>query len=186
VKNNYILIDTDIDIGKLNDLITISRNLNQRIETVGRVKLIRFKNGKSIAAIVDEFSPYHIKIGDYVDASTSKNTKFTKTDSKNEINKRINNIVQKIINSHKKLESYKYRNTIAVLDFSSESKEAQEKKIGYAASELLTTKLSGIDIFNVLERKRLSQITTEIALGMSGLINEETAAQAGKIVVLFS
>ncbi len=110
------------------------------------------------------------------------NISIAQSKSKGEVNKKIDKLVEKIIDSYKKLENAKYRNTIAVLDFEEKSKVANEKMIGFASSELLTTRLSETGLFNIVERKRLKKIIKEIQMGMTGLVDEETAAQAGKIV----
>jgi len=110
------------------------------------------------------------------------NLAVSQSKSKGEINKKIDILVNKIIESYQKLENAKYRNTIAIMDFEEKSKQAKGKLLGYGASELLTTRLSEIGIFNIVERKKIETLIDEISLGMTGLMNEETAAQAGKMV----
>jgi len=102
--------------------------------------------------------------------------------SRGEVNQKIDSLVDKIVLGFEKIESAQYRNTIAVLDFENQSKDAVDKNIGAGASELLVTRLSETGKFRIVERKRLSRLIDEIALGQTGMVSEETAVQAGKIV----
>ena len=65
--------------------------------------------------------------------------------------------------------------TIAVLNF-----EGLQDSGGTLA-ELLTTKLVQGNYYKVVERERLNKIMNEQKLGMTGMIDETTAAQVGKL-----
>lgn len=107
---------------------------------------------------------------------------FAQSKSNGEINKKIDNLVKNIVQSYKTLQNAKYRNTIAILDFDEKSKIAKEKMLGFGTSELLITRLSETGIFNIVDRKNLDKSLKEISLGMTGLLDENTIAQAGKML----
>jgi len=46
-------------------------------------------------------------------------------------------------------------------------------------SEVFTTKLGRIPVFQLVERNKLSEALKEIELGQTGLIDESTAPKAG-------
>jgi curli biogenesis system outer membrane secretion channel CsgG len=50
-----------------------------------------------------------------------------------------------------------------------------------AITEMMTTELFKARIFNLVEREKLGYVADEIKLGMSGLVDESTAPQVGKI-----
>jgi TolB-like protein len=102
--------------------------------------------------------------------------------SEGEVNKKIDGIVNDIVEAYRELESAKYRNSLAVMGFEEVTPEAKGKRIGFGASELLETRLSQTGLFQMVERKKIEQVMNEIALGMTGLITEESAAKAGKIL----
>ncbi len=101
--------------------------------------------------------------------------------STNDIDKKVNNIVDRIVIVFEKLEDSKHRNSIAVLDFDDKTIDRVEHNIGFAVSELLTTKLSESGKFRIVERKRINKILEEIALGQTGLIDEDEAVRAGRL-----
>src|SRR5712691_2107163 len=55
-------------------------------------------------------------------------------------------------------------------------------KIGEGLAEMLTTELVRTDRFIVVERQALGDVVGEQALGQSGLVRRETAAQSGQIL----
>lgn len=57
-------------------------------------------------------------------------------------------------------------------------------RLGTSASDILTTELFKTGAFIIVERAQLKQILGEQALGQTGAINPETAAQAGRILGL--
>ncbi|GHV30321.1 hypothetical protein FACS1894167_10970 [Synergistales bacterium] len=50
-----------------------------------------------------------------------------------------------------------------------------------AITDMMSTELYEADIFTVIERERLEDIGEEVRLGQSGLVDESTAPQVGKI-----
>jgi len=50
-----------------------------------------------------------------------------------------------------------------------------------AITEMMTTELYNAGLFNLLEREKLNYIADEIRLGQSGLVDESTAPELGKI-----
>ncbi len=57
-------------------------------------------------------------------------------------------------------------------------------RLGTSASDILTTELFKTGAFIVVERAQLRQVLGEQALGQSGAVNPETAAQAGRVLGL--
>jgi TolB-like protein len=107
---------------------------------------------------------------------------FAQSKSNDEVNEKVNEIVLQIFSAYKKLESAKYRNRVAVLDFEEKSGEAKERKIGFAVSELLSTRLFQTGRFRMVERKQLAKALEEIALGMTGIVDENSAQEAGRML----
>ncbi len=57
-------------------------------------------------------------------------------------------------------------------------------RLGTSASDILTTELFKTGAFILVERAQLQQVLGEQALGQTGAVNPETAAQAGKLMGL--
>ncbi len=57
-------------------------------------------------------------------------------------------------------------------------------RLGSSASDILTTELFKTGAFILVERDRLRQVLGEQALGQTGVVNLETAAQAGRVLGL--
>jgi len=57
-------------------------------------------------------------------------------------------------------------------------------RLGTSASDILTTELFKTGAFIMIERDRLKQVLGEQALGQTGAVSAETAAQAGKVLGL--
>jgi curli biogenesis system outer membrane secretion channel CsgG len=57
-------------------------------------------------------------------------------------------------------------------------------RLGSSASDILTTELFKTGAFIIVERGQLKQVIGEQALGQTGAVNAETAAQAGKVLGL--
>ncbi len=74
---------------------------------------------------------------------------------------------------------YGLKKSIAVFDFENESLFGTDK-LGSAFADMLITQLMRSNRFVLVERSRLDKILNEQALGQSGIITEETAAQVGK------
>jgi TolB-like protein len=71
---------------------------------------------------------------------------------------------------------------LAVLPFANLSGQKDYDWLSIGIGEVLTAKLGNFSCFRLIERMKLSEALKEIELGQTGLIDEETAAKAGKLV----
>jgi len=74
-----------------------------------------------------------------------------------------------------------FAKNIAVMPFENITKDADKNWIGAGFAETLTTKLCKVKEVNLLEREQLSKILDEIKFQKSGLVDESTAVQTGKM-----
>ena len=84
----------------------------------------------------------------------------------------------------KKMES-KYigpKRRVGVIDFA--NKTAYGSRLGDSATDILVTELSKTGRFIVVERDKMSKLLEEQKLGLTGVIDPNTAARAGKILGL--
>jgi curli biogenesis system outer membrane secretion channel CsgG len=72
---------------------------------------------------------------------------------------------------------------VGVVDFLNKSSYGAAR-LGTSASDILTTELFKTRAFIVVERAQLKQVLGEQALGQTGAVNPETAAQAGNVLGL--
>ena len=70
---------------------------------------------------------------------------------------------------------------IGVTDFKEETEDAVKNSVGTLASVLLTDEFSRSAVFSVIERKSLDQLIEEYKLNLSGLTDESTAPEIGKL-----
>jgi len=78
----YVLIDTDTGIGRLNEVIKVYRLKDDGLITVGRVRILRFQDGKTGAQIVSEESGHKISVGDFVGEKRTDAKRTSKASSK--------------------------------------------------------------------------------------------------------
>ena len=72
---------------------------------------------------------------------------------------------------------------VAVIDFEQKAfQEFQGKQIGEIVAEWLITSLANTGRFEVVERAQLQKVLKEQQLGISGMINQETAAKMGELL----
>lgn len=71
---------------------------------------------------------------------------------------------------------------IAVTPFTNLSGERNYDWLSVGIGEVFTTKLGSLSCFNLVERIKLSEALKEIELGQTGLIDENTAPKAGKMI----
>ncbi len=71
---------------------------------------------------------------------------------------------------------------IAVMPFANLTKDTGLAWLGEGIAETMTTKLSQVSSLTVVERTRLDAALREIALGQSGVVDDSTAARAGKMI----
>ena len=72
---------------------------------------------------------------------------------------------------------------VGIVDFVNKSAYGAGR-LGTSASDILTTELFKTGAFIMVERSQLRQVLGEQALGQTGAINPDTAAQAGKVLGL--
>ena len=72
---------------------------------------------------------------------------------------------------------------VGIVDFVNKSSYGAGR-LGTSASDILTTELFKTGAFIMIERDRLKQVLGEQALGQTGVVSTETAAQAGKVLGL--
>ena len=72
---------------------------------------------------------------------------------------------------------------VGIVDFVNKSSYGAGR-LGTSASDILTTELFKTGAFTLIERAQLKQVLGEQALGQTGAVNPETAAQAGKVLGL--
>ncbi len=72
---------------------------------------------------------------------------------------------------------------LAVIDFEQKaSQEFQGKQVGEIVAEWLITSLVNTGRFEVVERAQLQKILKEQQMGMTGMVNQETAAKVGELL----
>lgn len=69
---------------------------------------------------------------------------------------------------------------VAVLDF--ENNEKLKDKVDLKMSDMLTTSLVKTNRFKVVERNKIKKVLDEQKFGLSGMVDRETAAKAGKLI----
>ncbi len=72
---------------------------------------------------------------------------------------------------------------VGIVDFVNKSSYGAGR-LGTSASDILTTELFKTGAFIVVERAQLKQVLGEQSLGQTGVVNPETAAQAGRVLGL--
>jgi curli biogenesis system outer membrane secretion channel CsgG len=72
---------------------------------------------------------------------------------------------------------------VGIVDFMNKTSYGAGR-LGSSASDILTTELFKTGAFIIVERAQLKQVLGEQALGQTGAVNPETAAQAGKVLGL--
>jgi TolB-like protein len=70
---------------------------------------------------------------------------------------------------------------VAVMEFTSASSDAGLDSLGKGLQSMLTTDLAQASALTLIERARLQDIESELALGRSGMIDARTAARVGKL-----
>ena len=63
---DYVLIDTDLGIGERNQRIRVYRAVEDSIVTIGLVRIVEFRDGKTAARILVQEGDYSISVGDFV------------------------------------------------------------------------------------------------------------------------
>jgi len=71
---------------------------------------------------------------------------------------------------------------VAVMPFVNLARDTGLAWLGDGIAETMTTKLSQVPTLTVVERTRLDGVLKEIVLGQSGVVDDSTAAKAGKML----
>jgi len=71
---------------------------------------------------------------------------------------------------------------IAITPFTNLSGQKDYDWLSTGIGEVFTTKLGGLSCFNLVERINISEALKEMELGQTGLIDENTAPQVGKMI----
>jgi len=71
--------------------------------------------------------------------------------------------------------------TIAVIPFVNNTGDAWLDSTGAALADIVSARLVGLKGYTLVERQRLAQIAAEARLAMTGLTDEASAAQLGKL-----
>ncbi len=77
---------------------------------------------------------------------------------------------------------YSSQPNVSVLYFDNIAGNEKYAYLGKALSEMLISELAGIEGLTVIEREQLEKLMKEIALGMSGIVDEKTSPKVGKIL----
>ena len=71
---------------------------------------------------------------------------------------------------------------IAILEFQGLNEQAKKDNMGKMVTEIMTTSLVNSRAFNIIEREKLSKVLKEFQLSQTGLIDEASAKEIGKIL----
>jgi len=74
-----------------------------------------------------------------------------------------------------------FSRTIGILKFDNLTQDTSLAWIGIGIAETVTNKLKHVKNFQLVERTHLEKVMTEIALGQSGVLNEDSAIKTGKV-----
>ena len=74
------------------------------------------------------------------------------------------------------------KKTVAVMEFDNGSTDPSFAPLGKGLAAMVTTDLSAVGQFTVVERSRLADIKAELKLGKSKAFNKKTTAKVGKLV----
>ena len=97
------------------------------------------------------------------------------------ISERMDQIAAELASGYKAKHPNAGKQTVAVFPFSSND-ELAKQRVGFAVSELLTSKLAKLPEFIVVERSQLDQVLKEQKLQATGAIDPESAVKVGKLL----
>ncbi len=95
-----------------------------------------------------------------------------------EVRKLATEITQSYLDNHDDL---LIKPRIGISDFREETSGAEKNSVGTLAAILLTDEFSRSAVFSVIERKSLDELMKEYKLNLSGLIDETTVPEIGKL-----
>lgn len=91
-------------------------------------------------------------------------------------------LAEKIVSAFKESTEEQYKNNLAVYEFASVGEDAKKNEIGKTIASLLTTELKRTGEFDIVDRDNLDKALEEMELSMSGLVDEESAVEVGKML----
>jgi hypothetical protein len=83
----YVLIDTDTNIGSLNEKIRVYRLHRKDVIDVGQIQIVKFKDGKTAAKIIKENRGFRILKGDFVSEKKKTGFGYSQSASSGQISK---------------------------------------------------------------------------------------------------
>jgi len=97
--------------------------------------------------------------------------------------KEINKMIEELVTDYKaKAGDIMFKKRIAVFNLKELSPDLKKYETGKSISAIITTKLGESLIFTLIEREEIEKALKEIELGMTGMIDEKTAPQAGNLL----
>lgn len=66
IVSGYVLIDTDTGIGKVDEIIAVYRLIDEKIMTIGQVRIVTFRQGLTAVKIINLEPGLDVAPGDYV------------------------------------------------------------------------------------------------------------------------
>jgi len=100
--------------------------------------------------------------------------------AQSEISSGLDKLADSLIVNYKNAHPSISNEKVTIFKFNA-SKELEEKRIGFAVSELLTHRFATKSGFIVLERLELDKLLAELKINMSGAINPDDALKCGKL-----
>lgn len=73
-NREYALAMADRSLGNPGDVLTVTRFINNALLRVGRVRIVKFVNGKAALKIIEEYAPYRISKDDVLTHSQKRTT----------------------------------------------------------------------------------------------------------------
>lgn len=98
------------------------------------------------------------------------------------VSRKIRQVSSKIVASFKARLVKKEKIKIAIIELENLSDRARKNNIGRIVSEMLTTNLAQVKVFNVIERQQLSKVLEELKLNQTGVVDSMSAKRLGKLL----